>query len=547
MPTFLELLGERDRLKDQVTQLRAVRLVAESDDWSSADPLATGNTIAAGLGSAANDLLVYGAIGRHSARPGSRQHGCLPPFYYTEMQHWEFVEAARILEALCPTAACILDVLTQFAVFTGFEYTIVDKEPPEVEQPEGDEPAPKRPENPLVTKAQDVLDKWLDDVNWYQWEREIFRRTIRDGEAFLHFDESNPTAAGLPRLRSIEPEQVREPQNRTAVNRQLSGTDGTSWRFGILTDRDDTSIPLGYWVVSQYNDAKNIGEYIDADDMIHVKSDWIDRQAKRGVSDFFCVVNDIPGTKKLLRSLRESAAVQANIAWVVEHPEGMAISPMGGGAPITTRSGGTSAAKIFDGPEIVDVVNGTKYTAGPLAGTGQSETLIQVLQAALRNIGARWQMPEGLISGDASNANLASALVAEAPFLHAMQCRQWYYRCQYKRLLERLLDRAAVEGIIGGGEALLDQVEVSVEMPPVVPRKATEETDRNATLNERGILSNQSWSAREGLDFDEEQANIAQDPIVPPSIMLGMDNGDEADDDTAKNDPSKSNEGERVN
>ena len=37
-------------------------------------------------------------------------------------------------------------------------------------------------------------------------------------------------------------------------------------------------------------------------------------------------------------------------------------------------------------------------------------------QAALRYVGVRWNMPEYMISGDASNANLASALVAEAAF-----------------------------------------------------------------------------------------------------------------------------------
>ena len=163
-PTYLQTLAERDLVTEKAALLRLEREKAQydraakrartaqllEDSWSSADPLHTGNTLASGLGSAANDLLSYSAIGRHSARPGSRQHGCLPPFYYTEMQHWMIVEAARTLEALCPTAACILAVLTQFAIFTGFTYTIVDKDPDY--------------ETPPKTRAQKWAKKWLEAV-----------------------------------------------------------------------------------------------------------------------------------------------------------------------------------------------------------------------------------------------------------------------------------------------------------------------------------------------------------------------------------------------
>ena len=164
--------------------------------------------------------------------------------------------------------------------------------------------------------------------------------------------------------------------------------------------------------------------------------------------------------------------------------------------------------------------------------SGKDSALILVLQAALRSICARWQFPESLGSGDASNANMASALVAEAPFVHAMECRQWFYRCGYKRLLERVL---WPEGS--------DEYEISVEMPPVVPRKAKEETERNLALNEAGHLSNQTLAAREDLDFEDEKANMAISPIRTPSIMLGMEG--EAEDDTAKEGKPEP-EGERV-
>ncbi len=543
MPTFLENLAERHAVADRIElakldrdrrTLAALQAQADTtalleDCWASSDPYQSGNAQHVGLGSSANDLLIYGAIGRHAARPGSRRDGCMPPYYYTEMQHWHIVDAARTVEAFCPTAVCVLDVLSQFVIFTGFSYTCVPKEAG------GDQG--------LADKAQEFLDDWQRRVGWYAWENELFRRSRRDGEAFVVLVEDDTT--GELSLRAVEPEQVKEPQDRTAVNSGLGLGDRGSWRFGILTTREDTSDPLGYWVVSQYNDEKMRGEFYESDEIFHLKTEWVDRQSKRGVSDFFSVANDITGVKKLLRNLREGATVQAAIAWIREHPNEMLPDALGpNAAPITTRGGNSATAVTYEGPTILDVSAGMTYTAGPLGAGDQNSAMILVLQAALRNIGARWQMPEGVVSGDASNANLASALVAEGPFTRALQARQWWYRDQYRQLMERVLDHAAANGLLGGSrEDLLDVLTVSVETPAVIARKQKEDTERNAILSERGILSNQDWSSREDLDFDDQQRKIEESPIEPMVIGMGMG---EPEDDTQAANPSQDNEGERV-
>ena len=538
MPTFLELLEEHDlRIEREAAarhqQAQMVQLF--EDAWASEDPL-TGNVLPTGLGSARNDLLQYQALGRHSARPGSRRYGANPPFFWTEQQHWLIVDAARVVEAMCPTAQCILDVLCQFCIFNGFEYTVVPRKKAGEEPSEGNDA--------IVNAAQDLLDKWMQDNDWYQWELELFRRSRRDGEAFVIFDEGED---GEPvRLRSVEPEQVKEPQDARAMASRVGADGSYSWKFGILTPKDDTSKPEAYYVVSQYSDAQLRGEVYTADEVCHIKTESVDRQTKRGISDFFCVANDLPGVKKLLRNLREGATVQAAIAWVREHPEGAMPAAMGSTGTHTTRTGQTMGSVHYDGPTMIDVSAGMKYTAGPLAGTGQSETLIQVLQAALRNIGARWQMPEGIVSGDASNANLASALVAEGPFTRALQTRQWFYRSQYKRLIERVLEKAAIDGLLSEGENLLDKIEVSVEMPPVIARKEKEETERNAILSERGILGNRTWSARENLDRDAEQADMEADPIEPLSMELTGGYGEAEDSTSSENASSQDGEQERV-
>ena len=153
-------------------------------------------------------------------------------------------------------------------------------------------------------------------------------------------------------------------------------------------------------------------------------------------------------------------------------------------------------------------------------------------------------MPEGLVSGDASNANLASALVAEGPFVRALEFRQWHYRQSYGQFLERVLDRAAAAGRLGPAtETLFDKLELSVECKPVIPRKALEETQINEILSGRGILSDQSFAARQNLDYEDEQANMAEHPTQAQRFE---DQEAEAAADGEPGQAKKEPEGERV-
>ncbi len=528
--TFDELLAEHEALRrEYLARPSQSRDLILEDRFAHSDPFIAGSR--AGLGSTSRDLFINAGLAWHAARPGSRQHGDYPPFYRTETEHWEIVDVARILEGNVPTATNVLDVLSQFAIFTGFTYKVVPKKDPEddlgeepteeVGIPETRQPGSavtiplkKRLEvfkrKRLAAIVQQALDKWMKVVKWYQWEVELFRRTRRDGESFLELVDDELTEVGVA-LKSIEPEQIREPQDQPAINRRL-GVRNPSWKYGILTPRDDTANAVAYWVVSQYADEDGRGgELVEAEDMFHLKTEWVDRMAKRGVSDFFSVANDMPAVKKLLRNLRDSASAQACIAMVVEHPEQSAVSGLSETVPFTDRDGNKTSAMVLDGPRRIEMPFGKKFIQGPV--NSQASILIDILQAALRNIGSRWQMPEGLISGDASNANLASSLVTEGPFCRGMTFRQWHYRKEYGGFVERVLDRAAVAGRLGPAtETLWDEMELSVECKPVIPRKASEETARNETLSGRGILSDQTWAAREDLDFEDEQANIAEHP-----------------------------------
>lgn len=484
----------------------AVQHVLE-DSWASADPYQVNGP---GLGSVSTDLFHH-SYAFHNAQPGSRRDGSFPPFYRTQEEQLRIIDAGRLVEGLCATASNVLDVLSLFCIGTGYEYTVV---------------ATEEADTALAEKAQDVIDKWIREQYFYGWERELFRRSRRDGEAFLYLEPDD--VSGLFSLRSIEPECVREPQDAPSLKQQLGVRDTHTWKYGVLTPRNDTSRPDAIWVVSNYSDDQNVGEWIPAEDMVHIKTEWPDRQAKRGVSDFFSTTNQIHRTKKLLRRLTESSIAQAAIVWIRTHPEGGSLTGSSGISPNTTRAGRNVPAVHYESSTVLDVTHGMEYAPGPVS---EASPLVEILQAALRAIGARWQIPESLISGDASNNNLASALVAEGPFVKAMKYRQYHYKHVFGGIIERLLEKAAATGQLGVAEdSVLEKLAVNVDMPAVVDRNWTEETARNATLYQAGILSKQTWSAREDLDYEEEKKMIQEDPPDRAEFIEDGEEGEEGNE-----------------
>jgi hypothetical protein len=148
-------------------------------------------------------------------------------------------------------------------------------------------------------------------------------------------------------------------------------------------------------------------------------------------------------------------------------------------------------------------------------------------------------MPEGMVSGDNSNNNFASTLVAEAPFVKAMECRQDIAGREYVEIHERVLDHASINGLLPGARGdILDELEIMVSMPPVIPRDALKETQRNEILSDHAIMGNGEWSGREDLKRDEQLADMARDPIQQPSITLGMEGQDQEGDESREKEKS---------
>ncbi len=389
-------------------------------------------------------------------------------------------------------AAAALEKLTDYVVGKGFRYSVHSREPQLADT--------------LAARVQHVIESFLEENHFRgQLEREIFRRTRRDGEAFLVF---YPATDGSTQLRILEPVQVTEPVARPSGHPQ-----NDCWQFGVHTDQRDQWTVFGYHV--RWSDRPGDTEYIPADRVLHIKIN-VDRSSKRGISDFQPIIAWLDRADKLLANTAEGAAIQAAIAYIKEHPTGTTQAQAETSRLIRSQAvlQSENRSQHFASGTILTPSPGTQYKPGPL-GSSHAPNFIAIQQAILRLIGNRWSMPEYMISGDASNANFASTLVSESPFVKSCEAKQSFYVEHYRRLLWKVVEHASASGRFGSDlrslSAIQQRVCLAVEPAQLVVRDPQQSTTIRQSLNSAGLLSRQTWSAQENLDWNQEQSNFQTD------------------------------------
>jgi hypothetical protein len=256
---------------------------------------------------------------------------------------------------------------------------------------------------------------------------------------------------------------------------------------------------------------------------------------KRGVSDFFCTADALDGAWKMLRNMIQTGGVQSAIAWIEQFTQAPASSVQS--HVQAARDGGRTYYphavtgkdvnyQRFEPGTVVKTGPGREYKPAPLAGNTTQH--VDIVQAALRSIGARWSMPEYMISGDASNANFASTLVAGSPFVNAVECEQHDYGLFFLRSRWIAIRNAAragrfvVDGRVFSFEEVQELVDIQVTPPAVAIANKTEEATTDHADMDRGVMSVQTRRARLGLDDAKERANLKEEPPKTPSAAPGQ-------------------------
>lgn len=483
-------------------------------------------------------------IGVYPSTRSDRQDGRNRPIFQTETECNIIRGMARLLTDANETASGILEKLADYTLGPkGFDFKI------------GAKPNTPSDTQQYVSKAQTITDDFLE-LNRFnnETDRELFKRGERDGEAYLTLWHQEKAVV---QARIAEPEQNTEPGNPRQLEEWLEYDNPSSWSFGIHTDNDDVVGQHGYYF--QWSSADTEWDYIPGgrSPLIphgpaastwceHIKW-YTDSTVKRGLSAFYNTQRSIELAAKLLSNPAQTGTVQSCIAWIEQNPPGMTKdgttqqNAMLSDGPVQRAriGGGVSSMETnrYSAGTILRPNAGRTYEAGPGAEFAESYLLLR--DACLRSVASRWSFPEHMITGDASNNNFASILVAGDPFVKRIESKQGAYVAYFTRMIWKVLEFAHTAGIFGDipWKMLRGLLVVTVTPPDVEVRDRMQETQRKKILSDAHVLSLKKWTAEENYDYDQMQKEISEQPQPQLPGMEGL-GGTGGPDDGGNNGPS---------
>lgn len=346
------------------------------------------------------------------------------------------------------------------------------------------------------------LWEWRKRNNWPERQRDSRYREDRDGEVFLRLFRQDD---GDTKIRAVEPGQVKQPDG---------SPDRCSW--GIETDPDDCETVTGYYID---------GQLVPADEIQHRKR-GTDTNVKRGLPLLYGLERYFRRIETTRRNMSIVFAAQASIAAIRKSKRSKAEleTLIGSQADYTVRGSEGRRDQAFTYLQPGSILEADENTAYEFPSAKVDvDGGNKIIQSELRAIGSALSMPEYMISGDASNANYSSTLVAESPAVRNFEILQAKQISEDIDLIRRVLVHAESAGAIPTGS--LERCEIQGEGPSMVIRDRLQEAQKMAIERTNGVLSLETWRLRAGYDNDTEAANIAAEretsPEHDPALSIG--------------------------
>jgi len=391
-------------------------------------------------------------------------------------------------------------------------------------------------ESPEVAKA---CDTWLAQFqkwnNWEKLEDEIPERTWRDGEAFIRrFDEPPeldvaPLVAQLLLRAGTSLEQLREgnedpPEGmiflRLVPAEQIADPN-TTVTHGIVTAKEDVQTVLGYcWCP----DGKTVKEVIPASELLHVKG-RVDSDVKRGRSQLEPLLKRIRQFEDWLNyritlNLMRTAVVL--VKEVTGSPGQIAGIRDAQQKEREDTPGAARAQKMLKPGTTVHASPGVKYEfKNPNINAQDAK---EDGRSILLTLAAASGLPEYMFTGDASNANYSSTMVAESPGVREFESWQDFFTPVFEQLHRwALIAAARAQQVEGLTEEEAQTIEIKVEWPPLLARDEAEHAAANKVRRDAGVLSLEGMARDEGIDWEVEKERLeaeAEDPPKQPVATL---------------------------
>ncbi|WP_437185150.1 phage portal protein [Planctomicrobium sp. SH668] len=365
---------------------------------------------------------------------------------------------------------------------------------------EVDEYRLEEPEAKALVKQADKLWEEFLRVNARHYSfREHARRTWRDGECFIQkfSSESWP-----PTLRFIDPEFIAS--DSAHPNSQ-----------GILTAPGDEEVPVAYLKTHPSHPASFAR--IPAETILQTRIN-ADSNEKRGVSIFAPVLDSLDDYAKWMQTEMMARKLQSSIVlWRKVQGSAQMVDSPASQASQYSGPGREGKRERFAPGTIVTTNHGTDIQfLQPNTNFGDAVPLGRML---LLSVAAGAGMPEFMLTADASNANFASTMVAEAPAVKYFQSEQGFFSNEFSQLWRWVMNDAITEGLLP--EDFFDHVDVRWTFPQLINRDRAQERLADVHLIESGVLSRSEVARRDGVDPEtmrsERRMESTSDFIVPPS------------------------------
>jgi hypothetical protein len=407
---------------------------------------------------------------------------------YTEANIKSMRDSARELYYQNGTAKGVIDTMLHFVIGKEAAINAVDED----------------------EKVQNYWYAWADANAWDLRSKEIIKRTLRDGEAFMRW--FNPAATTGPRCQAI----------RFLNPSEICPTASGEPTFGIETDPNDVEKVIRYH--RQWTDSSNRQheEYVDAKEIDHLKI-LVDSDVKRGVS---FLIACMPYLRHYDQWLKDRIILNRvrHFFHVLVKPQGISVDSLKSQfSDVTgkTASGGTAKKKLPKTGSVL-VAKGVDYEYPTLninaPDTKDDGRAIQLM------ICAATCLTEYVVRGDASNANFASTMVSESPMVRMFEAYQDFFEKYFHRLFKRVIDYGIYSGQVPTKTTVIVTkngkerkvvgptcTDCQVEFATLIHRDLKAETEAYAIHENQGWASRRTIRGKLGYDDTEEDDQIEKE------------------------------------
>ncbi len=423
-----------------------------------------------------------------------RADGRFIPVYENEIDLKAIRMAARLMDSVVPPAQAARQRLTDYTISGGFDWTITHSSP----------------EVQAWCKA--VVKRFYDDAKFLELERDSFKAEIIDGEYLGQLVAED----GCITLQTCQPEWLTEPLNTQELDRWLDLPFVPTWTFGVLR-RQYRDRNYGYHISRDESGCD--WDFVKANRFVHWTRN-VPREAKRGFSDGYTTHAYLGHADKVARNTAIGTAIQASIAYIVEHAQGTTstqvrdlVAGLNNQVVKNDYTGQARVSAVSAAPgRRLDVKGGSKYTNGPLA-NANTGIYIDVMTAMFRLSGTVYAFPEHMLTGTAENNNFASSLVAESPFVQGRLADQNVRGSRLKQLFLQVIELAC-EVTGKSFEDIRAGLDIAISPPSIVTRDPNKMTEALLAQAAQGWVDDKTAIQELGRDYDTIKKNIDEQEEV---------------------------------